>query len=79
MSEEVKEVKKEVLGDPERRLPMLKEGMRIKYSKYGTATVLFDEACGECVVSFDGKGARSIHMRRAHELIDVILDEDTDL
>ena len=72
------EVKKEVLGDPERRLPILKKDMRIKYSKYGTATVLADEACGECVVSFDGKGARSIHMGLAHKLIDV-LDEDTDL
>ena len=86
MTEEIK-VKKEVFCPneiPERKLPMLKKGMKIKYDGSGIAEVLADEAIGSCIVRFadtqskskGGTGVRDIHMGIGHKMIEIIEDSE---
>lgn len=59
-------------GGDDRRLPKLLKGMKIKYHKYGEGTVIMDEAIGSCVIDFDNKGVRDVHMGISHHLIEIL-------
>lgn len=63
---------------PERTLPQLIEGQRIKHDSLGEGEVLKNENCGTCLIRFDGtdkkfcSGVRDLHMGLAHRRIEII-------
>lgn len=49
-----------------RTLPILKKDQQVKHDSLGVGVVLKDEESGTCLIHFDGRGTRDLHMGLAH-------------